>query len=178
MNNDNNEKILLPVKPIEQKYTYNCGPTALLIVIRYQFNLNLTQEDINFLTGVTPDGCSEYHFFKALKSLGFKYEEGKGNLSKLKNYLRNNLPVIVHVVLEDGEGHFAVVIGIDNDFVYLADPRNGSIVKWGIPFFLGVWKEEDFSNSVPWYLVIIGQTSNHKIDSMIKRLNRIRKKLS
>jgi predicted double-glycine peptidase len=172
------ERILLEVKSIEQQYKYNCGPTALLICLNYQYGLPLTQRDVNLLTGVTPDGCSEYHLFRALDILGFKYEEScKGTLSKLLDYLKRNIVPIVHIVLEDGGGHYVVIVGMDEEFVYLADPRTGTIIKWGIPFFLGVWKEEAKDNSSPWYLAVIGKSSHQKLDSLINKFKRIRKKL-
>jgi len=175
--NDVDDLHLLPVKAIEQNYAYNCGPTALLISLRFQYGLPLTQRDMNLLTGVTPDGCSEHHLIRALDTLGYKYKEtGKGTLSQLRGYLRKNIAPIVHIVLEDGGGHFVVVCGISDEQVYLADPRTGTIVKWGIPFFLGVWKEEAKENSTPWYLAITGQVSPQRFDSLINRLKRIRKK--
>jgi len=173
------EKILLPVKSIEQKYKYNCGPTALLISLRFQYGLPLTQRDVNLLTGVTPDGCSEHHLIRALDILGYKYKEtGKGTLSQLRDYLKHNIIPIVHIVLEDGNGHYMNVVGMDDDFVYLADPRHGDIIKWGVPFFLGVWKEEAKENSTPWYLVILSQSSNNKLENIVKKLNNIRKKMA
>jgi len=173
------EKILLPVKSIEQKYTYNCGPTALLISLRFQYGLQLTQGDINLLTGVTPDGCSEHHLMRALNILGYKYKEsGKGTLTQLRDFLKQNIAPIVHVVLEDGSGHYMCIVGMDDDVVHLADPRDGEIIEWGIPFFLGVWKEEAKENSTPWYLAVLSHSSINKLDSMINRINRIRRKIA
>jgi predicted double-glycine peptidase len=170
----NEEKLDVPVRLMEQEFKYNCGPTALGIVLKSQFGLDLTQRELNLLTGVTQDGTSEYHFMRALKLLGFKFdEEGRGTLPQLRQYLRHNILPIVHVVLEDGGGHYMVVCGIDDENVRLADPRTGGLIQYGIPFFLGVWKEEAKDNATPWYLAVTGYAP-HKIDALISKLKRIK----
>jgi len=174
---DADERIEVKVRPIEQLFTFNCGPTALGIILSSQYGLDLTQRELNILTGVTPDGTSEHHLIRALKILGFKYEEGsKGTLQKLRDYLRVGLAPMVHMVLADGGGHFVVVTSIDDTNVRVADPRDGTIAQYGIPFFLGVWKEEAKDNSTPWYLAVTGISTN-KIDNLISKLKRIKKKV-
>jgi predicted double-glycine peptidase len=165
------------VHAIEQQFSYNCGPTALGTILLYQYGLELTQRELNLLTGVTQDGTNEHHLIRALKLLGFKYEESsKGTKQKLKDFLRKGLIPMVHVVLEDGGGHYMVVTGMDEQNVELADPRTGTTITYGLVFFLGVWKEEANDNSSPWYLVVTGYT-NPTISLYMNKLKKIKTKI-
>jgi predicted double-glycine peptidase len=147
------------------------------MILAFQYGLELTQRELNLLTGVTLDGTSEHHLIRALKILGFKYEESsKGTRQKLRDFLRAGVAPMVHVVLEDGGGHFSVVTAMDDTNVSLADPRTGTIIQYGMAFFLGVWKEEANDNSSPWYLAVLGYSA-HNVDRLINKYKRIKAKV-
>jgi len=174
---DADERIELKVKPVEQEFTFNCGSAALSMILSYQYGLDLTQRELNLLMGITPDGASEHHFIRALKTLGFHYEESsKGTRQKLRDFLRQGRAPMVHVVLSDGGGHYLTVTGIDDSNIWLADPRTGTIIQYGMSFFLGVWKEEANDNSSPWYLVVHGYSA-HNIDKLINKFKKIKTKV-
>lgn len=174
---DADERIELKVRPIEQVFTFNCGPTALGMILAFQYSLDLTQRELNILTGVTPDGTSEHHLIRALKIMGFRYEESsKGTRHKLRDFLRNGVAPMVHVVLEDGGGHYMIVTGMDDSNIWLADPRTGTVIQYGMSFFLGVWKEEANDNSSPWYLAVLGYSA-HNIDRLINKFKKIKVKV-
>ena len=167
-----------PVHPITQELKWSCGPTALLTAIRYQFGLNLTQNEMILLCGATESGTDEYNFGKALDTLGFKYKQSNsGTLNKLKKVLGDGQLPIVHMVMNDGGGHYMCLCGYDEENVFLADPFNGKIVKFGIPYFLGVWKVEEKESQTRWYMAITGY-SGDKIDSLITKYKKIQKKVS
>lgn len=87
------------------------------------------------------NGADEYNLTNALTVLGFKYKMGlHGTFVKLKSILEEGQTPIVHLVMHDGIGHYMVFTGYDEQNVYLADPAKGKIIKYGIPFFMGVWK--------------------------------------
>lgn len=176
-NSQDEEKLDLPVKPIEQTKPHNCGPTALFTALKYQYGVPLTLRDIELLTGITEEGTDEHHLVRALNLLGFKHRmSSKGTLGQLKQCLRDGQVPLVHLVMTDGGGHYMVVSGIDDENVRLADPASGKIVTYGIPFFMGVWKEEAKENSTPWYLVVTGHQGD-RIESLLRRLKRIQKKI-
>jgi len=168
----------LPVKPIRQDEKWDCGPTAIRIDIRYMFGLKLTAKDMILLSGATEGGTDEYNMMRALDVLGFKYVQSEnGTLNILKKRLRDGQPSIVHLVMNDGGGHYMVLKGYKGDeWVKLADPATGKIVKYGTPFFLGVWKIEEGETQTRWYLTIIGHVGD-RFDSLIQRLKRIQKKV-
>ena len=94
MNNDEIEvtsqqdKLILPVRAIEQSYKWECGPTALRIALKYQFGLKLTANDMILLCGATEGGIDEYNFSKGLDVLGFKYRQTNyGSFNQLKTVL-------------------------------------------------------------------------------------------
>lgn len=113
-----------------------------------------------------------------MKTLGFTFKQSSaGSLNKLKKELANHRLPIVHLVMSDGQGHYMVVVGYDDDNVFLSDPASGKVIKYGIPFFLGVWKIEERETQTRWFLVVTGKTK-HKISSLVRQLGNIQRKLS
>jgi ABC-type bacteriocin/lantibiotic exporter with double-glycine peptidase domain len=170
-------EVMYPVKPIEQSVEWDCGPTALRIVLKYQFALKLTAQEMITLTGATEGGADEYNLMRALDILGFKYRQSeRGTFGKLKHVLADGQIPIAHIILRDGVGHYVVICGYDEENVYFADPSSGKIVKYGIPFFLGVWKVEENETQTRWYLAVTGYGGD-KLDSVLARYKRIQKKV-
>ena len=174
---DIEDKLLYPVRPIKQERVWDCGPTALRIALRYQFGLKLTASEMIMVTGATPAGSDEYNLMLGLDALGFKYKQSEhGTLNKLKRFLMDGQVPIVHLVLTDGGGHYMILCGYDVDNVYLADPSTNKIVKYGIPFFMGVWKIEEKESQTRWYMAITGHGGD-KLDGILQRYKRLQKKV-
>ena len=171
-------ELILDVRALPQAYKFDCGPTALRIVLQYQFGLKMTAKDMIFLTGATKDyGSNEIQLKNALSLLGFKWKESdRGTLNSLKNLLQDGQPPIVHLVMHDGTGHYMVFAGYDEENVYLADPAKGKVLKYGIAYFFGVWKVEEEETNTRWYLAITGYVGD-KITQRINKLKRIQKKV-
>jgi ABC-type bacteriocin/lantibiotic exporter with double-glycine peptidase domain len=173
------DKLILPVRAIEQEYKWNCGTTALRIAMKYQFGLKLTANDMILLCGATESGTDEYNFMKGLDALGFKYRQtNRGTFNQLKACLQDGQVPILHLVMEDGGGHYMVFCGYDdeNQCVWLADPAKGKVLKYGSSFFLGVWKVEEKETQTKWFMVITGHVGD-KLDSTIQNFKRIQKKV-
>jgi len=173
----NENRLDLAVKPYEQTLKWSCGPVALRTLIRYVSGVKLTEQDMVLLTGATEGGADEYNLMRALDSLGFRYTQSDhGTFNRLKKHLQDGQPSIVHLVMNDGGGHYMVFCGYDEENVRLADPATGKILKYGIPFFLGVWKVEEGETQTRWYLSITGRGPD-KFDSLVQRIKRISKKV-
>lgn len=171
------DKFNIDVKPFEQQFKWSCGPAALRTVLYYQYGYDLTDRELSLVCGSTENGTDELNFELGLRVLGFKYKQShSGNLNKLKNLLAQYKLPIVHLVMQDGVGHYVVFIGYDEENVYLSDPDTGKNIKYGIAFFLGIWKEEEAETQTRWYLVVVGR-SKIKIGPMISKLKRISKKV-
>lgn len=165
------------VKPFEQQLNWSCGPASMRIVLYHEYGLDLTDRELAIVCGSNENGTDELNFHLGFKTLGFKFKESdKGNLNKLKTWLVKGALPIVHLVMEDGGGHYMVFCGYDKDDVYLSDPAQGKTIKYGIPFFLGVWKEEELETQTRWFLVITGYTKN-RIGALIKKLKHIKEKV-
>ena len=171
------DKLLYPVKSLRQAEKWDCGPTAVATAIRYQFGLRLTSNEIILLTAATPSGTDEYNFTHALDALGFKYKQSNyGTLNKCKKVLMDGQLPIVHLVMNDGGGHYVCLCGYDEENVWLADPALGKVVKYGISYFLGIWKVEEKESQTRWYMAITGYGGD-KIDSLVSRYKKIQKKV-
>lgn len=174
---DIEDKLEHPVKAIEQEKQFSCGATALLIALRYQFGLKLTQNEMIMITGTTQSGADEFNLMQGLNVLGFRYKQSEhGTLNKLKRFLMDGQVPIVHLVMNDGGGHYMVLCGYDTENVTLADPADGKIKRYGIPYFMGVWKVEEKETQTRWYLAITGHGED-KLTSVIQRYKRMQKKV-
>lgn len=180
MNSDDKDiysEFKIGVRTFRQNYDWSCGPTALRTVLYYQYGINLTELEIALVSGANTNGMNDANFEIGLKNLGLKSKESDtGTLNKLKSFLIKHKLPIVHLVMPDGCGHYMVFVGYDKDNVFLSDPISGKIVKYGISFFLGVWKEEEGETQTRWFIVIIGAKKN-KISSTLNKLKRIKNKL-
>lgn len=172
--------LILPVYSIPQVKKWDCGPTIIRIVLRYQYGLKLTPLEAITLCGATKeDGTSGTQMKNALRLLGFKFKEtNRGTWSSIKSTLQEGQLPIVHIVMKDGGGHYMAVHGYDEyeGVVYLADPGKGKTQKYGIQYFLGIWKEEEDETNTRWHLTITGHVGD-KLMSLIKRYKRIQKKV-
>ncbi len=123
---------------MKQKYDFSCGAASLATVLTYFYNDRTTEEEIiRFVLG------KKRLYYKKIKDL--KKEDFYLTLKDLVDYLKHNgyKPLPVALKLEDlkylkypaivfvmfrGQEHFSVFKGIDDRYVYLADPSLGNIV--------------------------------------------------
>jgi len=160
-----------------QTYNWSCGPSALRTVLYYQYGINLTELEIALVSGANSTGMDDVNFEIGLRNLGLRFKQtSNGTLNKLKSFLIKHKLPILHLVMSDGGGHYMVFVGYDAENVYLADPAQGKIIKYGIPFFLGIWKEEEGETQTRWFIVLTGSKKN-KILTTINKLKGIKKKL-
>lgn len=118
---------------VMQQYDYSCGAAAMATLMRYYFGDPVTEREI--LKSII-DGLSEEELKKREKE-GFslldlkQFAERRGyqavgvrlELSALPK-LRG--PVLVYLELPDSK-HFAILRGVRQDRVYLADPSRGNL---------------------------------------------------
>ncbi len=122
---------------VKQKYDYSCGTASLATVMKYYFNEDVSEKKIlKFLLSRLEGKLkseeelqgSDFAFsFQDLKSYantkGYKAIGLAMPLETLKNL---NVPAILYVETR-GYEHFTVFRGIDERFVYLADPSFGNL---------------------------------------------------
>ena len=115
---------------VKQKHDYSCGSASLATILRYFYNLNISERDI--LKEVISNkkgkiykniGLSFFELGEFVKRRGFKAIGLALNIDSLKNL---KIPVIIYVKIRR-DTHFTVFRGVDRKFVYLADPSLGNI---------------------------------------------------
>ncbi len=99
----------------------DCGPAALLSILKY-YGGNSSLTYIRELCNTNLQGSSMFDIVSAAKLLGFNSIGAKGEYDDL---LKEKMPCIVHVVVENKLNHFVVVYKIQENKVFIADPGKG-----------------------------------------------------
>lgn len=94
-------------------------------------------------------GVDDNRIARAAKSLGLKVQiENESTFNDIERWLQKGVPVIVDWFTrgrsdyEDSEvadGHYSVVAGLDDEYIYLQDPEIGNIRKIEREDFMKVW---------------------------------------
>lgn len=133
-----------------------CGPASLKIVFDY-YGVNKSEKEIAKLVGTTKIlGTDVDGLVRAAKQLGFKVAvKNNSNFTDIEKWLTKGVPPIVDWFTRGrqdysdaavADGHYAVVCGIDDKYIYLQDPEIGSIRKIKKNDFKRVWF--DFSGEL------------------------------
>ena len=144
------EKDLLPVKSFQETLHQSmCGPASLKMVFDY-YGIDKSEEEIAKLAGTTDDlGTDDQGIKKAAEELGLKVEiKNNSTFEDIQGWLDKKVPVIVNwftrgrADYEDSEvadGHYSVVVGLDEEFIYIQDPEIGKLRKIEREDFMKVW---------------------------------------
>jgi uncharacterized protein len=140
-------KDLRDTNVIKQQYDYSCGAAALATILRYGLGDNITERQVlEQLFGLLPrdelqttlmQGFSLLHLQRVAQARGYRAEG-----FRLEPQFLSGLsgPVIVYIQPR-GYRHFAVLRGIRDDRVFLADPSLGNI-RMPIYRFLESWLDD------------------------------------
>lgn len=127
--------LLSGVPDIRQGANYSCGAAALQAVLRY-WGIDIEEDKLIKLLKTSPEyGTNERDIVRVAKKMGLKAEfKDNITLEDLERSIHEGIPVIVDCQswgstcsnkswADDWrDGHYMVVIGIDEDNVYLEDP--------------------------------------------------------
>ncbi len=126
-----------------------CGPASLKIVLAYygvhKDELELAQScgtDVEF-------GTSDEDIKRVAQALGFKVEiQNESSFVDIERWLKKGTPVIVDWFTRGrsdydddsiADGHYSVVCGLDDKYIYLQDPEIGKVRKLQKEDFITVW---------------------------------------
>ena len=111
------------MKVVHQDGIKDCGVCCLLSIIRY-YGGDVSKEYLRELTNTTKDGVSFYNLINGAKQIGF---DAIGLSGKLENINVNDLPCIVHFIINKTYKHFVVLYEINEKKhqVTLMDPAKG-----------------------------------------------------
>lgn len=135
---------MLDVKYFPQKTGF-CGPTALKMTLDY-YGVKASAEKLAELSGCTPEkGVGAEGILKAAKHFGLNgFVKDLADFKDIETYVKEKkVPLIVDWFSTD-EGHYSIVVDIDDNFIYLRDPLYRSIQKMERVIFKRVWF--DFSS--------------------------------
>ena len=125
------KKIIIDgVKPRRQLTNYTCGPGALRTIFHF-YELDVPEQELIENGEIEEDGTSHQQMRKLVRKYGFKfYSKSNGTLDDIKKWLKEECPIIVDYQDYDNgkltgwSGHYAVIYGIDEKFIFLSDPAN------------------------------------------------------
>ena len=159
---------LLSVKPFQETlHASMCGPASLKMVLAY-YGIEKSEQELAQLAGTDPKlGTSAEGLKKAAESLGFKVEIKNNNTYEdIQAWLDKKVPVIVNWFTRGRidysesdvpDGHLSVVVGLDNENIYLQDPEIGKLRKIARDDFMRVWFDFTGDHITSWDEMIIRQ---------------------
>lgn len=143
-------KIMLNTKAFQETLNNSCcGPATLKIVFSY-YGIDKSEKELAKISGWDKDlGIDDKAIKKAAEQLGFKIKiKNNSTFKDIESWLKKGVPVIVNWFTRGRsdysdsavpDGHYSVVAGLDDKFIYLQDPEIGKIRKLDKEDFLTVW---------------------------------------
>lgn len=134
----------MKIAPLKQRDESDCGPTCIHMAATY-FGLPYSFEQIAKASQYKKkDGLSNEDLVETMKKLEFVVRT-KANATWV-DLIRSNTPnkVIIVSWMKFGYiGHFSIVEKVDKDFIKLADPQDGKIIKMEKIVFMRLWMDYD-----------------------------------
>lgn len=160
--------VFLNVKPFQETLNASmCGPASLKMVFEY-YGIIKTEEELAKLCNVNQElGTDDKTMKKVAESLGFKVEiKNFSSFEDIKEWLDKNVPLIVDWFSpgrmdkkeeEMPDGHSSIVVGLDNEYIYLQDPETGGVRKLRREDFYRVWFDFRKNYITNWEEMVIRQ---------------------
>lgn len=143
-------KIMLKIRSFQETlHSDMCGPASLKIVLGY-YGVNKTEKELAKIAGWKKGlGIDDKGIKKTAEKLGFEIViKNNSSFKNVKKWLDKDVPVIVswfskgrndYSESETADGHYSVVSGLDDKFIYLQDPEVGKMRKIKRHDFMRVW---------------------------------------
>lgn len=145
-----NSENLLKVKSFQETlHGGYCGPASLKMVLEYWI-INKSEKEVAVACNRDPNlGIDDASLKKAAESYGLTVEiENNASFDSIQKWLDRKVPVIVNWFTrgrrdygdeEVPDGHYSVVVGLDDTYIYLQDPEIGGLRKLNRDDFMHVW---------------------------------------
>jgi predicted double-glycine peptidase len=150
-----NNTTLLNVPDVRQPTDSSCGPTSLQAVLAY-YGTDVRVDELINMTNSSENGTAPDNIAQAARELGFNAEIKENmTLQDLQQNINQGAPIIIDCqawkdnnttsqnwTSDQDDGHYMVLIGIDNQNVYFEDPAIlGSRGYIPIQEFLDRWHD-------------------------------------
>ncbi len=159
---------MIDIKPFQETLNAGmCGPASLKMVLAY-YGIEKTEKELAELCGAEAElGTNDASLQKAAESLGMKVEiQNNASFDDIQLWLSKKVPVIVNWFSRGrsdypdsavADGHYSVVVGLDDQNIYLQDPEIGLIRTIKRSDFVKVWFDFTGSQINSWDEMIIRQ---------------------
>lgn len=139
----------------EQETTYTCAVATLRMIFDF---LGVENHKGELMKVLNPDEKEGVHHSKIIdftQEVGlYSYVNNEATLDEIRFYLEEGFPVVVNYLNpSDDEGHYAVIIGFENDNFILNDPWNGEGFLISFTDFEKRWISGD-GNNLKWLMVV------------------------
>ena len=119
-------KTFIELQFLKQSKEYTCVPTFVRMVLNY-YGDDRTETELEQLLGCTPFGTTAQSVMNVTR-LGYQVDVRYSTLEELETFFDSQQPVIAFVWTGNldywttNSPHAVVVLGYDEQFVYIADP--------------------------------------------------------
>lgn len=158
----------LSVQPFQETLRASmCGPACLKMVLAY-YGVERSEAELAKSAGTDSNlGTNAQGIKRAAETLGFTVEvKNYSTFDDIQSWLDKTVPVIVNWFTrgrmdypesEVPDGHLSVVVGLDEEFIYLQDPEIGKLRRITREDFLRVWFDFTGDHIETWEELIIRQ---------------------
>lgn len=143
-------KRMLKIKPFQETLGADmCGPGSLKILLSY-YGIEKNEKELAVMCGAKKDiDANDQGLKRAAEKLGFEVKiQNNSSFEDIEKWLEKGVPVIVdwftrgrtdYTDAKVPDGHYSVVVGLDEKYIYLQDPEIGEIRKLEKEDFMTVW---------------------------------------
>ncbi|MFA6404534.1 MAG: C39 family peptidase [Candidatus Paceibacterota bacterium] len=137
-----------------QNSNTSCGPASLRMVLEY-YGIKKSELELKEISKQGKDGTKHGGIIHVIVKSGlYAFVDNDTSIISIKDQINNGHPVIINFIEPSNEeGHYAVVIGIDEDNIILNDPWNGEGFTLEIDKFEKRWRSSDGKNK-QWMVAI------------------------
>lgn len=130
---------MINIKPFKQSDDSRCGPACIKMALDY-YGIEASEDELCERCDHTYElGCTNVQMKEALEAYGLSCNiKEESNFEQLTYFVNRNIPVIVDWFSVDC-GHSSVVVDLDEEYIYLADPELGEVRKMLREEFMRVW---------------------------------------
>ncbi len=125
-----NKMLIFP--EYRQSDKFDCGACALQSVLAY-YGIDVNEAEVMKVAGTNQTGTTPTGLETTVEHFGLRHESGKLTQDKLKNFLDQDVPVILAIQAWSDQsigdwarnwinGHYVVAIGYDEKKIYFEDP--------------------------------------------------------
>lgn len=132
---------MIDIKIFKQTDDSRCGAACVKMVLSY-YNIEQSEDYIcNMLNHSYELGCTNEDIERVLISFGLNCViKERAEIDDIAYHISKGVPVIIDwYACDPPDGHSSIITGIDNDFVYLADPLYDEIRNVCIEDFYRNW---------------------------------------